>query len=93
MGQSPLAEEKSEALLRWAEEYWPVIKDALLNPEDWDDQEWQSEVAELGHLYGLLKRARPTTPEERERLSRLVEDIRAVVSRYGLNPPKVDLEP
>jgi hypothetical protein len=50
---------------------------------------WLSEVSELGHLYGLLKRARPTTPEERERLSRLVEDIRAVVSRYGLEPPKL----
>jgi hypothetical protein len=78
-----------QALLNWAEEYWPVVRDALLNPEDWDDQEWQSEVAELGHLYGLLKRARPTTPEGRERLSRLVEDIRAVVSRYGLEPPKL----
>jgi hypothetical protein len=30
-----------QALLNWAEEYWPVIRDALLNPEDWDDQEWR----------------------------------------------------
>jgi len=74
--------------LRLAENLWSDIRDALLNPEDWDDQEWQSEVAELGHLYGLLARVRPTTPEERERLFRLVEDIRAVVSRYGLEPPR-----
>ena len=78
-----------QALLNRAEGYWSVIRDALLNPEDWDDQEWQSEVAELGHLYGLLARVRPPTPEERERLSRLVEDIRAVVSRYGLEPPEL----
>jgi|GEM_PF-2127957 len=93
MAQPPLATQEPQALLKRAEGYWSVIRDALLNPDDWDDQEWQSEVAELGHLYGLLARVRPTTPEERERLSRLVEDIRAVVSRYGLEPPEVDLEP
>jgi hypothetical protein len=92
MAQPPLAKEEPQALLSRAERYWSVIKDALLNPEEWDDQEWQSEVAELGHLYGLLRRARPTTPEEKARLSRLVEDITAVVSYYGLNPPRVNLE-
>ena len=74
-----------QALLRRAEGYWSVIRDALLNLEDWNDQEWQSEVAELSLLYDLVARVRPTTPEEK---ARLVEDIRAVVSRYGLEPPR-----
>jgi len=76
-------------LLRRAESYWSVIRDALLNPDEWDDQEWLSEVSELGFVYSLVARVRPTTPEERERLFRLVEDIRAVVSRYGLEPPEL----
>ena len=71
--------------LRLAENLWSDIRDALLNPEDWDDQEWQSEVAEHSLLYDLVARVRPTTPEEK---ARLVEDIRAVVSRYGLEPPR-----
>ncbi|AFV76351.1 hypothetical protein Theos_1315 [Thermus oshimai JL-2] len=75
--------------LRLAEGLWSDIRDALLNPDDWDDQDWLSVVSELGFVYSLVAQVRPTTPEERERLFRLVEDIRAVVSRYGLEPPEL----
>ncbi len=86
MAQPPLATDEPQALLSRAERYWSVIRDALLNPEDWDDQEWQSEVAELGHLYGLVARVRPSNPEEEARLQALRNDMEQVAAKVGLVP-------
>jgi len=88
MAQAHLAQVESAArLLKRAGNRWAVIRDALYNPDDWDDQEWQSEVAELGSLYTLLGRIRPSTPRERERLERLLGEIRRAAQEFGFTPP------
>ncbi|PZA07719.1 MULTISPECIES: hypothetical protein [unclassified Meiothermus] len=80
-------EEPATRLLERAENRWALIRDALRNPEDWDDLDWQGEVAELGALYTLLGRVRPSTPEERERWTRLLREIRESAQEFGFNPP------
>jgi hypothetical protein len=86
MAQPPLATDEPQALLSRAERYWSVIKDALLNPEEWDDQEWQSEVAEIILLYDLVARVRPSNPEEEARLQALRNDMEQVAAKVGLAP-------
>lgn len=88
MAQAHLAQEKSAArLLERAESRWAVIRDALYNPDDWDDQEWLSEVSELTRVYDLLKAAHPNTAEERARLERLLEEIRRAAQEFGFTSP------
>ncbi|KIQ55827.1 hypothetical protein SY28_00980 [Meiothermus taiwanensis] len=81
-----LATDEPQALLSRAERYWSVIRDALLNPEEWDDQEWQSEVAEIILLYDLVARVRPSNPEEEARLQALRNDMEQVAAKVGLVP-------
>ncbi|MCX7802268.1 MAG: hypothetical protein N2313_04520 [Meiothermus ruber] len=69
------------------ESRWAVIRDALYNPDDWDDQEWLSEVSELTRVYDLLKAVRPNTAEERARLERLLGEIRRAAKEFGFTPP------
>ena len=90
MAQPPLATDEPQALLSRAERYWSVIRDALLNPEEWDDQEWQSEVAEIILLYDLVARVRPSNPEEEARLQALRNDMEQVAAKVGLVP--IDLQ-
>lgn len=88
MAQPHLAqEEPATRLLERVESRWALIRDALRNPEDWDDLDWQGEVAELGALYTLLGRVRPSTPEEGERVARLLREIRESAQEFGFNPP------
>lgn len=75
-------------LLARAETRWAVIRDALYNPEEWDDQRWQSEVLELPVLYSLLKRIKPTTEEEKARLKRLYKEINQAAKEFGFRAPK-----
>ncbi|WP_241768710.1 hypothetical protein [Meiothermus taiwanensis] len=81
-----MATDEPQALLSRAERYWSVIRDALLNPEEWDDQEWQSEVAEIILLYDLVARVRPSNPEEEARLQALRNDMEQVAAKVGLVP-------
>jgi len=85
-----LAKEEPQALLSRAERYWSVIRDALLNPEEWDDQEWQSEVSEIILLYDLVARVHPSNPEEEARLQALRNDMEQVAAKVGLVP--IDLQ-
>ncbi|GLV48939.1 hypothetical protein TJA_20420 [Thermus sp. LT1-2-5] len=88
MAQSRLAQEEPAArLLERAESRWALIRDALRNPDDWDDLDWQGEVAELGALYTLLGRVRPATLEEEERIGRLLREIREAAREFGFSPP------
>jgi hypothetical protein len=86
MAQPPLATDEPQALLSQAERYWSVIRDALLNPEEWDDHEWQSEVAEIILLYDLVARVHPSNPEEEARLQALRNDMEQVAAKVGLAP-------
>jgi len=86
MAQPPLATDEPQALLSRAKRYWSVIRDALLNPEEWDDQEWQSEVAEIILLYDLVARVHPSNPEEEARLQALRNDMEQVAAKVGLAP-------
>jgi hypothetical protein len=88
MAQPHLAQKPTPARpLERAENRWAVIRDALYNPDGWDDQDWLSEVSELTRVYDLLKAAQPNTPEERARLNRLLQEIRRAAKEFGFTAP------
>lgn len=73
-----------------AEKYWSAIAEALYHPEEYDDDEWLSEVSELTRVYDLLNSVSPSTPEEGTRLERLLQEIRQASREFGFSWSKRD---